>query len=293
MLFANWNLDSFFGRLDWAVPYCLALAFILPLEIVFGGWKSSSLHFALQKSRTHLFDLMSFLFFLFGIHRLLADLFFLGFFSVISRFIFEKSLLEYFQLSPPVVLEFLLAFLLKDFLLYWSHRWKHSSPLLWKVHEFHHSSTKLTWFTSFRVHPLDLLFSTSLVYLPLQLVFGWEILEMFWFSVATSILGKLTHSRLDWGFGFLGRWLIVSPRAHHLHHEIEANSGRNFGDSLILWDRMFGTYTAPKQSIERIRQGIPENFYESDSIVIAYLRPVKEFYENLFRWNFFRRRTFR
>lgn len=50
---------------------------------------------------------------------------------------------------------------------------------------------------------------------------------------------------------------------------------------MILWDRMFGTYSPPNQSIEEIRQGLPENYYEHESMWIAYFRPVKEFYENL------------
>ncbi len=285
----TWTWENFVNRFDFAIPYTLGLFSILLLEIALYGWKKSSLGILFTGKRTHFFDAFAFALFFFGLHRILCDLFFLGVFSYVISISIKEPLFQRmgWELSIPV--QFILGLIIKDFMFYWSHRIKHSNPVIWKVHEFHHSSTQLTWFTSFRVHPLDMLISTAIVHLPVQLCFGWSILESVQFVLVSSFMGKLTHSRLDWDFGWLGRWIFASPRAHHLHHAIDARSGRNFGDSFILWDRLFGTYVAPTVSIEKIAQGIPDNFYETDSFLVAYFRPVKDFYARLVQpkyWNF-------
>jgi sterol desaturase/sphingolipid hydroxylase (fatty acid hydroxylase superfamily) len=287
----TWTLENLIYRLDWAIPYTLGLISILVLELFVVGWKRSSLGILLLGKRTHVFDGFAFLLFFFGIHRILCDVFFLGLFSYLVGITIKEPLIGQigWQFSLPV--QFIFGLILKDFLLYWSHRLKHSHPVIWKVHEFHHSSTQLTWFTSFRVHPLDMFVSTAIVHLPLQLLFGWSILDSLHFSLVSAFMGKLTHSRLDWDLGWLGRWILVSPRGHHLHHAIDARSGRNFADSFVFWDRIFGTYVAPTVSIEKVPQGIPENFYETDTFLLAYIRPVKDFYLRLIQPKYWKFRT--
>ena len=44
--------------------------------------------------------------------------------------------------------QFILAFLLGDFLLYWIHRWFHGRRL-WRFHAVHHSSEQLDWVAAF------------------------------------------------------------------------------------------------------------------------------------------------
>jgi sterol desaturase/sphingolipid hydroxylase (fatty acid hydroxylase superfamily) len=108
-----------------------------------------------------------------------------------------------------------------------------------------------------------------------------DLTNLFWFSVGTSFLGKFTHSRIDTDLGWLGKWIFVSPRAHHLHHKIDESSGRNFGDSFIFWDRMFNTYEEPNASIKNLTQGLPYNPYEEKNVFLAFFQPVLNFYLHL------------
>ena len=47
------------------------------------------------------------------------------------------------------------GFLLFDALVYWTHRFYHEIPVLWKFHAIHHSTEHLDWASGFRAHPLD------------------------------------------------------------------------------------------------------------------------------------------
>jgi sterol desaturase/sphingolipid hydroxylase (fatty acid hydroxylase superfamily) len=44
-------------------------------------------------------------------------------------------------------------------------------------------------------------------------------------------------------------WVFITPNLHHVHHHFEMPfTNRNYGDTLSLWDRLFGTYAAPSPS---------------------------------------------
>ena len=49
----------------------------------------------------------------------------------------------------------LIGILLFDVLVYWTHRFYHEIPVLWKFHAIHHSTEHLDWASGFRGHPLD------------------------------------------------------------------------------------------------------------------------------------------
>jgi sterol desaturase/sphingolipid hydroxylase (fatty acid hydroxylase superfamily) len=56
------------------------------------------------------------------------------------------------------------------------------------------------------------------------------------------------------------RWLLVTPDMHRVHHSIEREeTNSNFGFSLSLWDRLFGTYRAqPRAGHQAMTIGIPD-----------------------------------
>ena len=46
-------------------------------------------------------------------------------------------------------------FIIRFFLVYWTHRFYHEIEILWKFHAIHHSTEHLDWASGFRGHPLD------------------------------------------------------------------------------------------------------------------------------------------
>jgi sterol desaturase/sphingolipid hydroxylase (fatty acid hydroxylase superfamily) len=97
----------------------------------------------------------------------------------------------------------------------------------------------------------------------------------FWVRITTGILEDLNHSQLDWNFGFVGRWILVSPAAHRLHHSGDPKHfGKNFGNSFIFWDRLFGTYHPP-EAVTRF--GLPDNPYNQHNFVYDIALGYKRF----------------
>lgn len=61
----------------------------------------------------------------------------------------------------------------------------------------------------------------------------------------------LTHSRYPGTLGPLG-FIVNAPAWHRVHHSaVHAHRDLNFGAVLIIWDRLFGTFTDGSQVAPR------------------------------------------
>ena len=182
------------------------------------------------------------------------------------------SLMQAVWVHAGPVLTLACAFLLAEFIVYWRHRIEHH-PVLWRFHATHHADTRYHWLTVLRKHPVSLLLAMlgdALILLALGLP-GWAIgisglVRAFW--------GYLIHADVPWTFGPVGRWLI-SPAAHRLHHiRDERLMGANFGNTITLWDRVFGTYVDPAPYID-CETGIAEG---TRGVLGELLRPFEARY---------------
>lgn len=143
------------------------------------------------------------------------------------------------------------AVLLLDFALYWQHRAMHAVPILWRVHAPHHADPDLDVTTGVRFHPAE--FVISFLYkLAFVIVLGAPPLAVLIFEIALNAFSKFNHANIAWPAALDRLWrnVIITPRAHRLHHEAEAGmrSG-NYGFSIVAWDWLFGTFvsrTEPK-----------------------------------------------
>ena len=136
------------------------------------------------------------------------------------------------------------AFLLAEFTIYWRHRLEHHR-LWWPIHAVHHSDETITWFTLLRKHPLAKLLSAVVDHLPLLLI-GLPLWAIALAAVIRSWWGFFIHADVPWTLGPLGK-VLMSPAAHRLHHIDDlVLCGGNYGNTLTLWDRLFGTYVDPQ-----------------------------------------------
>ena len=134
----------------------------------------------------------------------------------------------------------LVAFVGVDLGYYWWHRASHRINLLWAAHVVHHQSEEFNlsvalrqaWFTSVTSLPF---------YLPLALL-GVPPL-VFATTLAFSTLYQFwIHTRLLPRLGAFG-WLFNEPSHHRVHHACNGKYlDRNYGATLIVWDRLFGTF---------------------------------------------------
>jgi sterol desaturase/sphingolipid hydroxylase (fatty acid hydroxylase superfamily) len=153
----------------------------------------------------------------------------------------------------PAWLQFIVFFLIRDFLDWNIHRWMHTIPWLWRFHQLHHSCEQLDWVASFRSHWGEIVVYQTIVYLPL-VVLGVNDGVIFAIVVVHVIVQELSHANLRWDWGPL-RYLISSPRFHAWHHDVECHlkHGQNFGITLVVWDWLFRTayWPADKAAPER------------------------------------------
>ncbi|MEO2174693.1 MAG: sterol desaturase family protein [bacterium] len=141
----------------------------------------------------------------------------------------------------------------KEFIAYWAHRVQHRFMFLWRIHATHHHIVKMSVGRADRTHPLEFLglnlgSAIALAFLGASdAVVGVVIV----FSLTTA---HINHANLPLKAGVFG-WLFNTTEWHHLHHSCNYDeSNTNYGCNVIIWDRIFGTFS-DKSSIERVGNG--------------------------------------
>ena len=162
-----------------------------------------------------------------------------------------------------------IAIFAAEFIGYWAHRVQHRFMFLWRIHATHHHITKMSVARAERTHPLEFLGLNlgSAVTLAFLGASAEVVAVVVVFRLNTA---HLCHSNLPLVSGAFG-WLFNTPEWHQLHHScIYKESNTNFGCTVIIWDRIFGTFSG-KNHIERVGNGTGEKL----SIVTQLLIPFK------------------
>lgn len=160
----------------------------------------------------------------------------------------QRGMGSSFSLWPhhlSIGIQVILMILIADFLRYWFHRLSHENNFLWKFHLIHHAPSKLYWFNVGRFHPVEKTVQFLLDSLPFLLLGVHEQVFALYF-VFYAINGFFQHSNIQIKYGFLN-YLISSAELHRWHHSKKVpESNNNYGNNIILWDIVFGTYFNPK-----------------------------------------------
>jgi len=158
--------------------------------------------------------------------------------------VFNLHLLNRLAPAPHYLARALLYLVVADFGAYWVHRLQHTSRFLWAFHTTHHAARKLSFITLNRMHPVEEVFYTVLTYVPLLLL-GASPADLVPVIAVLRVVAYLQHSQVRWNPGPLGK-ILVTPHFHALHHSVDpAHHDRNFGVTLSIWDRLFGTAVEP------------------------------------------------
>ena len=140
-----------------------------------------------------------------------------------------------------------------EFIGYWLRRLQHRFMFFWRIHATHHRITKLSVARADRTHPLEFLGLTlgSAVALAFLGASAEVVGVVLVFRATTAYTN---HSNLPLRSGVFG-WLFTTAEWHQLHHSCDyAESNTNYGCTVILWDRVFGTFSG-KSHIERVGNG--------------------------------------
>lgn len=162
----------------------------------------------------------------------------------------------------PLLAQIALGLVIVEAGLYWKHRLAHEWPWLWRFHAVHHSVTRLWFFNTGRFHVVDTV-TGLLVGIPVLLLLGAPEPVLLMVSAVTAVIGMLTHCNIDMRCGPFN-YLFNTPELHRWHHSKNLDEGnRNYGENLMLFDMIFGTYINPPRRPPAdigIGNPMPENF---------------------------------
>lgn len=162
-------------------------------------------------------------------------------------------------LDLPLWFEIILVILILDFAIWLQHLITHKIPLLWRLHRVHHADVDMDVTTAIRFHPVEIALSMLLKIGAVYLL-GPAAIAVVIFEVILNGTAMFNHSNLA-----LPQWLdrtlrrvLVTPDMHRVHHSVHRHEhDSNYGFSLSLWDRLFGTYIAqPAQGHDDMQVGL-------------------------------------
>jgi len=190
---------------------------------------------------------------------------------------------------PTTWWSFILCIVSIDFCRYWAHRLGHVNRFWWATHVTHHNSNKYNWSTSFRLgwtQHIKLIFFVPIALMGFDPVLFFichqiEVLYQFW--IHTQYIKKLPR---------VIEYVFTTPSHHRVHHGKNAHYlDKNFGSTLIIWDRMFGTFQPEDVPVDfgitkevNSHDPIESNFHEWQDIVrdVRKSRTLKEAYTMVF-----------
>ncbi|MGC6419275.1 MAG: sterol desaturase family protein [Bradymonadia bacterium] len=152
-----------------------------------------------------------------------------------------------FMHSMPIWGQALVMALCADFVLYWSHRFFHEVPALWKFHAVHHCTEHMDWLAGSRNHPVQMFVDRCAAMVPLYLLGGQkEALDLY--VTLAAFQAVFVHANVGIPFGPL-KYVIATPQFHHWHHSSEKPAiDTNYAVHFPLFDYLFGTAHMPDEN---------------------------------------------
>ena len=148
----------------------------------------------------------------------------------------------------PLWAMWVFTFIFIDLIFYMYHRLSHRVRFLWAVHMSHHSSEEMNFAVSFRqawFGPISKL--PFFMVLPLL---GFDPTIIAVAGVVSTLWGIVGHTQIVGKLGPL-EWIFNTPSHHRVHHGANRQYiDKNYGNLLIIWDRMFGTFEPEDEPVK-------------------------------------------
>jgi sterol desaturase/sphingolipid hydroxylase (fatty acid hydroxylase superfamily) len=181
----------------------------------------------------------------------------------------------YWPASWPIAVQLLLAVVVYEGTSYWQHRYFHRSRRFWGFHALHHAGPSLNILRGLRFHAVDIAVPTFMGYLPL-LVLGAPSSVIVILNVVISAFGITQHANVRMR---TPKWLdaiVCTPVLHRRHHALSREeSACNYGTTVMIWDRLFGTFRYGKtpdgpEAIGIENDDVPRTFWKQ--ILVPFKR---------------------
>lgn len=137
-------------------------------------------------------------------------------------------------------LYWVVLFLFVDLAYYWAHRMSHEINLFWGGHVVHHQSEDYNLSVALRQSSFQVVW-TFAFNLPLAFI-GFDTLDFALISALNTLYQFWIHTETINKMGWM-EYLFNTPSHHRVHHGRNPKYiDKNHAGTLIIWDRMFGTF---------------------------------------------------
>jgi sterol desaturase/sphingolipid hydroxylase (fatty acid hydroxylase superfamily) len=170
----------------------------------------------------------------------------------------------------PFVAQVALVVVLVEFGQYWMHRLMHNATPFWLTHAPHHHLTQLNAMKGAVGNPIELF----LISLSVVALFDLPAPAVLCAFNVLAVVSTFAHANTRCDPPRWYAFFFTTIRHHSLHHSVGYEETRcNYANSLILIDRLLGTYRDGEAEAvgqgERRRLSIPEQFVFPFQPVIA------------------------
>ena len=166
----------------------------------------------------------------------------------------------------PIWALWIITFISIDLVFYIYHRMSHRIRFLWAIHLSHHSSEEMNFAVSFRqawFGPISKI--PFFMVLPLL---GFDPTIVAVAGVISTLWGIVGHTQVIGKLGPL-EWIFNTPSHHRVHHGSNKQYiDKNYGNLLIIWDRMFGTFE-PEE--EAVKFGLVNNVNTFNPVKVTFI----------------------
>lgn len=180
-------------------------------------------------------------------------------------------------LHLPFLAQAALVVFLIEFGQYWMHRLMHNVTPFWLTHAPHHHITQLNAMKGYVGNPIELF----LISLSVVTLFDFDTAPLFCAFSVLGVVSGFAHANVRSDPPKIYAFFFTTIRNHSLHHSVPWDDTRcNYGNSLILIDRIFGTYREGEGIIvgqdERKRLSIWEQFVFPFVPVVRWFRKADQ-----------------
>jgi sterol desaturase/sphingolipid hydroxylase (fatty acid hydroxylase superfamily) len=160
-----------------------------------------------------------------------------------------------------------ICFFSDDFSFYWFHRFSHQIRFLWASHKVHHSSEKFTLISGLRVPWTSDLTGNFLFWVWMPLI-GFEPFMVIFMKSANVLYQFWMHTETIRKLPTWFEAVFNTPSHHRVHHASNVEYlDKNHAGTLIIWDKIFGTY---QEEIFKPKYGLTEDIKSFNPFVIAF-----------------------
>jgi len=177
-------------------------------------------------------------------------------------------------MALPFLAQVLLVIVVFEFGQYWMHRLMHNWLPLWLTHAPHHHITQLNAMKGYIGNPIELF----LIGLSVIALFDLPEAALFCAFNVLGAVSSFAHANVRANPPLFYSFFFTTIRHHSLHHTALSyeDTRCNYANSLILIDRVFGTYREGESSVvgqdDRRRLSIGEQFLFPFVPMIAWFK---------------------